>query len=248
MADETVMPGAPHGAAADRDPWAPPPSDGPTDSADSPKISLGKTSAPTAPAPAGAPDGRPADGGTGRPAAAPLSAPAPWAAPGAMAGPGTGDAPGAADGPGHTVFSSGPPAPASVHEQQTLASAPGGTDAAQRPGAWSEPNPFAPPQPGDPRAANPFAPPGPAYGEPVPPPPIAPEGPGQVPYGYPGGYGYPGAAGPGGAHGPQGGYYGWPGMQPLPSNGMGTRGWCSASSPRSSSARGRWPSSAACSA
>ncbi|QOV41441.1 DUF4190 domain-containing protein [Streptomyces ferrugineus] len=53
---------------------------------------------------------------------------------------------------------------------------------------------------------------------------MAPGGPGQVPYGYPGGlahghgYGYP-PPGPGAP-----GYYGWPGMQPLPSNGMGTAG------------------------
>ncbi|MCL8017652.1 DUF4190 domain-containing protein [Streptomyces sp. AS02] len=77
---------------------------------------------------------------------------------------------------------------------------------------------------------NPFAPPaghgpGPygahgahgAHGGHVPPPPIAPDGPGQVPYGYPGGHGFP--PGPG-----VGGYYGWPGMQALPSNGMGTAG------------------------
>jgi hypothetical protein len=59
-----------------------------------------------------------------------------------------------------------------------------------------------------------------AQGDFVPPPPIAPDGPGQVPYGYPGGvgHGYPPLA-PGGA-----GYYGWPGMRPLPSNGMGTAG------------------------
>lgn len=99
-------------------------------------------------------------------------------------------------------------------------------------------DPFAPPNPGPP--VNPFAPPtGPMpharsaqHGH-VPPPPIAPDGPGQVPYGYPGGgYGYPGGAhGPAagaGAYGHPGaapqGYYGWPGMQPLPSNGMGTAG------------------------
>ncbi|KUO15141.1 hypothetical protein AQJ91_43210 [Streptomyces dysideae] len=57
---------------------------------------------------------------------------------------------------------------------------------------------------------------------------MAPDGPGQVPYGYPGGpggYGYPTPSGYGG-HGPQthgsAGYYGWPGLQPMPSNGMGT--------------------------
>lgn len=68
-------------------------------------------------------------------------------------------------------------------------------------------NPFAPPGPAQGFAANPFAAPAvhPPYaqGEPVPPPPIAPDGPGQVPYGYPGAYG-------------------WPGMHPMPSNGMGT--------------------------
>jgi hypothetical protein len=43
-----------------------------------------------------------------------------------------------------------------------------------------------------------------------------------VPYGYPGGHGYPGQ---GGYAGPQPqGYYGWPGMAPMPSNGMGTAG------------------------
>ncbi|KUN17524.1 hypothetical protein AQJ23_41100 [Streptomyces antibioticus] len=59
---------------------------------------------------------------------------------------------------------------------------------------------------------------------------MAPDGPGQVPYGYPGGgYGYPGQPQgyPGPAQGYPGqpqGYYGWPGMQPLPANGMGTAG------------------------
>ncbi|MDN3025195.1 hypothetical protein [Streptomyces sp. S.PB5] len=90
---------------------------------------------------------------------------------------------------------------------------------------YAPPNPFAPPTgPANPSAdsyapPNPFAPPaGPApYAQDghVPPPPIAPDGPGQVPYGYPGaGYGQPGAA-------PQG-YHGWPGVQPMPANGMGT--------------------------
>ncbi|MFG3010946.1 DUF4190 domain-containing protein [Streptomyces cinerochromogenes] len=60
----------------------------------------------------------------------------------------------------------------------------------------------------------------------MPPPPIAPGGPGQVPYGYPGpaqAYGYPGPQqAPYGAPYPAGGGYAWPGMQPVPSNGMGT--------------------------
>nr|WP_202515717.1 DUF4190 domain-containing protein [Streptomyces sp. SID161] len=102
-------------------------------------------------------------------------------------------------------------------------------------------NPFAPPAPAPAAPANHFAPPAPPAGpygwtEPVPPPPIAPDGPGQVPYGYPGteaAYGYPGAPhapgpagyapGPAGyAPGPAGYGYGWPGMPPVPSNGMGT--------------------------
>ncbi|MCE0446134.1 hypothetical protein LT493_18655 [Streptomyces tricolor] len=52
----------------------------------------------------------------------------------------------------------------------------------------------------------------------MPPPPIAPDGPGQVPYGYPG----PQQAPYGGAPYPVGHGYAWPGMQPPPSNGMGT--------------------------
>ncbi|MER6128697.1 DUF4190 domain-containing protein [Streptomyces sp. NPDC001795] len=77
-------------------------------------------------------------------------------------------------------------------------------------------NPFAPPPPAAP--GNPFAPP--AAGEHVPPPPIGPEGPGRVPYGYPQYPGYPGYGAP---YGPQGGPgYGWPGMPLAPDNGTGT--------------------------
>ncbi|MCF2435575.1 hypothetical protein LV779_17530 [Streptomyces thinghirensis] len=92
-------------------------------------------------------------------------------------------------------------------------------------------NPFAPPGPtaAATGAPNPFAPPAatPPYVQDraAVPPPIAPDGPGQVPYGYPGpgGYGHPG--GPGGYPGAQPqGYFGWPGMVPMPSNGMGTAG------------------------
>jgi hypothetical protein len=150
----------------------------------------------------------------------------------------------------------------SVHDQPTVTSVPAmGTPpaAADANRAWANPvapdpaqtqapqpwaNPFAPPADGTP---NPFAPPArPAHGEPVPPPPMAPDGPGQVAYGYPAGpsypagYGYP--AGPGyptpadavyptgpgyqAGHGyptpPGAGHYGWPGMHPAPANGMGT--------------------------
>ncbi|MFF5187267.1 DUF4190 domain-containing protein [Streptomyces sp. NPDC000345] len=70
--------------------------------------------------------------------------------------------------------------------------------------------PFAPPPP------SPFAPPAAPTGA-VPPPPISPDGPGQVPYGYPGGYGY-GYPAP-----PPGGSY-WPGGPQGESNGMGVAG------------------------
>ncbi|MFF0224568.1 DUF4190 domain-containing protein [Streptomyces sp. NPDC004629] len=115
----------------------------------------------------------------------------------------------------------------SVHDQSTVASYPEASTAppwagpAGTPPAAPPPNPFAPPRQESPAGA-PFAPPAAQpQGAPVPPPPLAPGGPGQVPYGYPGGpagYGYPAppAAGPG--------YYGWSGMQPMPSNGLGTAG------------------------
>jgi len=87
--------------------------------------------------------------------------------------------------------------------------------------------------PPSPAAAVPYAggvSPG-APGEPVPPPPISPDGPGQVPYGYPGyggsgypGYGYPGSAGypgPPGVFGPSPGPY-WPPHPVAPNNGTGT--------------------------
>ncbi|MEU8468948.1 DUF4190 domain-containing protein, partial [Streptomyces sp. NPDC029006] len=88
-----------------------------------------------------------------------------------------------------------------------------------------QPNPFAPPA-GIPQPS-PYAPPvppaaGQGAADPVPPPPIAPGGPGQVPYGYPGtapAYGYPGSSPAPYGGGPG---YAWPGTQPVPSNGMGT--------------------------
>ncbi|MFJ8594909.1 DUF4190 domain-containing protein [Streptomyces sp. NPDC093598] len=77
------------------------------------------------------------------------------------------------------------PQPPSVHDQATVTSMPG----------------FTPPT-GTPQ----FDPSGAGTGA-VPPPPVAPTGPGAT-----GGYGYPGY--------PQAGY-GWPGMPPAPQNGMG---------------------------
>ncbi|MEU3661984.1 DUF4190 domain-containing protein [Streptomyces sp. NPDC032940] len=168
----------------------------------------------------------------------------PWAPPADDAGGG---------GPGGTLASNGPapwPAP-SVHDQQTVTSLPdvggqpppwaspgggagasaGGTNSPYAPGAATVPpgagNPFAVPGAAvPPGAGNPFAAPAPSYAgqeqAAVPPPPIAPDGPGQVPYGYPGGPVHPGQGGYGV---PQPyGYYGWPGMGPMPSNGMGTAG------------------------
>ncbi|MFD4260511.1 hypothetical protein ACFWR9_23570 [Streptomyces sp. NPDC058534] len=151
--------------------------------------------------------------------------PDPWAPPADAAPPADG-------GPGTTVAwndgASWPPP--SVHDQQTVTSMP-----ATDPPRWAAPsapaNPFAAPDPtaaASTGAPNPFAPPvtPPPYAQdrqPVPPPPIAPDGPGHVPYGYPGpvGYGHPGPAGYPGAQ-PHG--YGWSGMGPMPSNGMGTTG------------------------
>ncbi|MFE0804198.1 DUF4190 domain-containing protein [Streptomyces sp. NPDC058812] len=190
---------------------------------------------------------RPGPGFEDRPSAIPGPGPDPWAPPVDDAVP-TPDG-----GSGGTLAASGAPpwsAP-SVHDQQTVTSMPAmdtppwAAPSAATP-ANGPANPFAPPGPtaAATGAPNPFAPPGPAAatGAPnpfappaatppyvdrgaVPPPPIAPDGPGQVPYGYPGpgGYGHPG--GPAGYPGAQPqGYFGWPGMAPLPSNGMGTAG------------------------
>ncbi|MGY4924491.1 DUF4190 domain-containing protein [Streptomyces sp. 900105755] len=135
-----------------------------------------------------------------------------------------------------------PVAPPSVHDQRTVAAVPGPEAPADAPRqGWANPfaapsgtvpappvNPFAAPGPNVP--PNPYAPP--AAQQPqsaaVPPPPIAPNGPGPVPYGYPGQQpgqalpAYPAyPAGPGG-YGGYGGYGGWPGMQPMPNNGLGT--------------------------
>ncbi|MFG2789459.1 DUF4190 domain-containing protein [Streptomyces sp. NPDC048419] len=176
---------------AARDPWAAPSEADSRDAA--PKVPLGKQ-----------------DG----------SAPEPnlWAPPANDGQPGPGytiagtDVPAAAPG-------SGPAGPAhpSVHDQQTVTSMPGVGDTAPPSQPWA--NPFTPPAATPP--AGPYGPPAHHHGEPVPPPPIAPEGPGQVPYGY----GYPQQSGYG-APGPQSsglpGYYGWPGLAAVPSNGMGT--------------------------
>ncbi|MFF4119111.1 DUF4190 domain-containing protein [Streptomyces sp. NPDC001714] len=147
---------------------------------------------------------------------------------------------------GEGAAAQAPVVPPSVHDQRTVAETPGpDASAGAPPQGWA--SPFAAPS-GTPPAppANPFAAPDPAgppprpYAPPmaqqpqsaaVPPPPIAPNGPGPVPYGYPGapapggapvpGYGHPGRPLPSYPAGP-GGYGGWPGMQPMPDNGLGT--------------------------
>ncbi|GHE07556.1 DUF4190 domain-containing protein [Streptomyces alanosinicus] len=166
---------------------------------------------------------------------------------------GAGERPGAAQ---DAIPGSGPDsAAASLSYQQTVTSLPAAApnapaDAARS--AWAPPatgpapaaNPFAPPSatapampyappaaPATPYAspAGPYAPPAAQHAgpEPVPPPPVAPDGPGRLPYGYPGAP-VPYASYPGQPQPPYAGLYpsangyGWPGMQPMPSNGMGT--------------------------
>ncbi|WP_244202095.1 DUF4190 domain-containing protein [Streptomyces diastatochromogenes] len=165
------------------------------------------------------------------------SAADPWAA-----------SPAPEQGAGDTVLSGAPGTPVppphpSVHDQQTVTSLPTPDAPADAvPPAWARPadpyappasapaNPFAPPT--APPAATPYAPPvapanpyGPPMAQPyetapVPPPPISPDGPGQVPYGYP--PQQPGYGAPGIPSYPAAGGYGWPGLQPQPNNGMGT--------------------------
>ncbi|MFJ3307962.1 hypothetical protein ACIPSA_33725 [Streptomyces sp. NPDC086549] len=215
---------------ADANPWAAP-------ADDSAAAGSGDTAGPpvwgAAPK---VPLDKPASGaGDPVPPAVPRADANPWAAP-------ADGSPASGSGARDTVFSggTGTTPPVSVHDRQTVTSVP--NDPA--PPAWGGPfapptppvpSPFAPPAPASPLPGNPFAPPAGAgpypQGAPVPPPPIAPDGPGQVPYGYPGGpagYGYPAPPGYGGpgpvAHGAPAGYYGWPGTQPMPSNGMGTAG------------------------
>ncbi|MFD5794015.1 DUF4190 domain-containing protein [Streptomyces diastatochromogenes] len=151
-------------------------------------------------------------------------------------------------GAGDTVLSGAPGTPAppphpSVHDQQTVTSLPTPDAPADAvPPAWARPadpyaaptsapptgapaNPFAPPA--APPSATPYAPPvapgpmaQPYETAPVPPPPMSPDGPGQVPYGYP--HPQPGYGAPGIPSYPAAGGYGWPGLQPQPNNGMGT--------------------------
>ncbi|MEV8551034.1 DUF4190 domain-containing protein [Streptomyces glaucescens] len=201
MSDDAQPPVPGHDAAsgatpprsgAPRDPWAAP---GPAraDDGGAAKVPLHKNTEP-----------EPARGsGDAASASEPGAGANPWAPPA---------------GPGDTVVPGSGPAPASVHDQQTLTSLPAEGGGGVSP-QWAAPT--VPPSPGPPPAGagDPFAPPPERVpqGGAVPPPPIAPDGPGQLPYGCPAGYGYPPpAAG--------GGYYGWPGVPPAGANGTGTAG------------------------
>ncbi|GAA3295360.1 DUF4190 domain-containing protein [Streptomyces cinereospinus] len=217
---------APGGAASDGGAWTPP--QWPQDAADAAPLDAGaipEVGRDTQVGAAGAP-GVPLDKGAAADARGP--APDPWAAP----DPRTDTVAASGGGPGT-------PVPPSVHDQQTVTSLPA-PDASPwaapaAPPATGAPAPFPPPNPA---LGGPFAPPGPAAPGPldVPPPPIGPDGPGQVPYGYPAaGYGHPapqpsyGYPAPQPAHGGQHthgapGYYGWPGGPAEPSNGLGTAG------------------------
>ncbi|MET8410605.1 DUF4190 domain-containing protein [Streptomyces sp. NPDC005195] len=147
--------------------------------------------------------------------------PNPWAPPADPAPSRFGGAPTHSASPA----SSASPGSPSVHDQPTMASFPG-AGSPEGPSSASWDNPFAPPA-----GHTPY--PRASAGEPVPPPPIGPEGPGQAPYGY--GYGYPPYGPPGAGHQGAPGYpgvpgypgatgYGWPAMPLAPSNGMGTAG------------------------
>lgn len=230
MSDDAQTPAA-------RDPWAAPSEAGSRDAA--PKVPLAKPDRPAAPVPEPNPWASPATDAQAGPGHTVAGQGAGYT----VAGHGPGEG---ADEPGPAS----PPRP-SVHDQLTVTSLPGIDDTPPLSQPWAAPftpqgptppmggavNPFAPPGVMPPMGGpvNPFAPPGPvahasgsaapfaphAHGEPIPPPPIAPDGPGQVPYGY----GYPPQAGYGGPL-PQSqgapGYYNWPGMTPMPRNGMGT--------------------------
>ncbi|MFE9451076.1 DUF4190 domain-containing protein [Streptomyces sp. NPDC006739] len=120
----------------------------------------------------------------------------PWAAPGSGPSLEKGPQPAA---PGQPPAGQPPVRPPSVHDQATMVSMPAGGAPVPPAGGFGAPG---------------WGPSGGGQGwtgSAVPPPPIAPSGPGmQAP--PPGGYGYPAY--------PQG--YGWPGMPMQPNNGMGT--------------------------
>lgn len=209
MSDDARASHAPENADAP-DPWAPP------DSAGSPA-----PGAHTWASPAGVPGGA---GGDVQDAVIPGSSVPAAPQDTVIAVPGDAGAPTLPGGAG---------AGGSVHEQATVAGVPAVPVPAPAPGAFGSPGaPGSVPPPGGPApvAASVGFPgyPGGSYGGAgggaVPPPPIGPEGPGQVPYGYPP---YPVAGGSYGGAGygvPQGGPGGYPwGAMPLgPQNGLST--------------------------
>ncbi|WP_460070014.1 DUF4190 domain-containing protein [Streptomyces sp. YKOK-I1] len=131
-------------------------------------------------------------------------------------------------GPGHPTVPHEPPTAATMPEVTSAATSAAAPPVPQSPftPSWAAPGApqpygafasFPPPDPATLAAGlppHPFAPPLAPTGA-VPPPPISPDGPGQVPYGHPGAYGYPAPA--------QVGYL-WPGVPPVESNGIGVAG------------------------
>ncbi|MFJ3234785.1 DUF4190 domain-containing protein [Streptomyces sp. NPDC086787] len=199
MAAGDSIPGAPEAAAAETAPGA-----SATSAGDAiPAAPAGLPPGPWAPPATAAGDAIPvAPAAPAGDAATPAGTPPnPWAPP---AGGGHGP------GPGDTVFAgaSGAPAAPTLHGQETVTSLSPFSPHPHTPPAWPAPTP--------PAGHTGFpAPPVGQGGFPVPPPPIAPDGPGQIPYGY------PGAPAPV-PYGAPPGYYGWPGSQPVLSDGMGT--------------------------
>ncbi|MFJ7151798.1 DUF4190 domain-containing protein [Streptomyces sp. NPDC100445] len=224
-------------------------------SAGKPRVSLDKGAAQAAPDTEGAPLPAPVAGperasGQDRRTRASAPAPTPWASPAPT------NAPSAPTPPTPPTPEPNPLTPLSPNAAPQgdpfapPAPAPQGDTAAPRSNSPApQPNPFAPPAPAPAPHGGPFTLPAPApfppqpypyapHGSPdarpgavenVPPPPIAPGGPGQVPYGYPGtgpAYGYPGTGPaygyPGHPSAPYGAGQPWPGTQPEPGNGMGT--------------------------
>jgi hypothetical protein len=181
-----------------------------------------QSTAASRPYPAGEPDRDPwaapvADGPQGAPAAPPVALDKPAHGPGATLASG---APPASHEPAPQDRAPQEPAPGppSVHDQQTVTSLPSVSPAPQ---PWA--GPVAPPVPPAHGSLASFPPPHPATvsgDASVPPPPIAPDGPGQAAYGYPGGYGHPGGYAPAGYGHPAAPPYGWAGPRPM-ENGMG---------------------------
>ncbi|MDX3548916.1 DUF4190 domain-containing protein [Streptomyces europaeiscabiei] len=230
----------------------------PEDAIPAPTVTLDKPVAPDASAGSAEPVAPVPPGWSSPAAATAASAPRdPWAAPADTPAPST-PAPSSSsvhdrmtvvsmpgvDGSGPVSADSGGPAsPQAPAAPQPWAGPGAFAPPGGRPAAGSTtpaPNPFAPPAPNAPGTPHASYPP-PAVGAPyaaqgaaVPPPPLSPEGPGQVPYGYPqypaypGAHAHPGAGYPapnagylGAGHPAPGAGYAWPVMAPPPSNGMG---------------------------